>query len=190
MGTWIALGLAIGRPLAVAFSRGEASDPRDAGHLALQELVLGLAERNGVTRRFELPTRPANPSLSIDVLLRDDAHRTLVIVEIWSRFDDLGAAVRNTHRKQAEAAAAAVVAGGAGPPYRVATCWVLRDSASNRDLVRRYPAIFRNEFRGSSRAWVLALEHGVKPPPGSGVAWGHPANGLGALNLPRAPGRS
>ena len=186
-GTWIALGLATGRPLAASFSRGLASEPHDAGHLALQELVLGLAERNGVTRHFELPTRPANPALSVDVLLRLDAHRALAIVEIWNRLDDLGAAVRNTHRKQAEAGAVAVVAGGAGGPYRVAACWVLRDSAPNRDLVRRYPAILRAEFHGSSRAWVAALEGAAAPPSGSGLVWAHPTNGLGAVNVRRGP---
>jgi len=183
--TWIALGLALGRPLAVSFSRDLAPEPHDAGHLALQELVLRLAERNGVTRHFELPTKTANPSLSVDVLLRLDAHRVLVIVEIWNRLDDLGAAVRSTHRKQAEAAAVAVGAGGSGEPYRVTICWALRDSAANRDLVRRYPAIFRAEFGGSSRAWVAALEHATAPPSGSGLVWAHPVSGLGPLNLRR-----
>ena len=79
----------------------------------------------------------------------------------------------------------AVVAGGDGEPYRVATCWVLRDSAANRDLVRRYPAIFRAEFPASSRAWVEAIEQGTKPPDGNGILWAHPTNGLSALNLRR-----
>ena len=184
---WVGIGQAIGRPLAVGFSRGAATELHDAGHLAVQELVLSLAERNGVGRQFELPTRPANPSLSIDVLLRQEVNRTLLIVEIWNRLDDLGAAVRNLHRKQSEASAVAVVAGGAGQAYRVAACWVLRDSAANRALVRRYPTVLRTAFPGSSRAWVDALERGTPPPAANGILWAHPANGLSALNLRRVP---
>jgi hypothetical protein len=113
----------------------------------------------------------------------------LLIIEIWNRLDDLGAAVRATHRKQAEAEAFAVVAAGNGPAYRVATCWVLRDSAANGDLVRRYPAIFRAEFPGSSRAWVSTFENGTIPPEASGIVWAHPATGLSALNLHRPSAR-
>jgi transcriptional regulator with XRE-family HTH domain len=183
---WVGVGQAIGRPLAVSFTRSLAAPPRDAGHLALQELVLGLAQRNGYDRHFELPTRPANPALSVDVLLRLDQHRLLVIIEVWNRLEDLGAAVRVTHRKEGEAEALAVVAGGEGRPYGVASCWIMRASRANRELVRRYPAIFRAEFRASSRAWVAALEDGGGPPRDRGIVWADPQAGLTALNLRRS----
>jgi DNA-binding XRE family transcriptional regulator len=183
--TWVALGIAIRRPLAIGFSRAIEPELTDAGHLACQEFVLGLVQPHGWGRAFELPTRPANPAYSIDVHLRINHVRLLVIVEIWNRLDDLGAAVRVTHRKEAEAAAIAAVAGGDGEPYRVATLWLLRDSAANRALVRRYPAILAAEFPGSSRRWVDALEHGTEPPGDRGIAWIDPNRGLSALNLPR-----
>jgi transcriptional regulator with XRE-family HTH domain len=73
--SWIALGFALNRPIAIAFSRSLIAEPRDAGHLAIQEMILARAERHGWGRHFELPTRLATPSLSLDVLLRVDAHR-------------------------------------------------------------------------------------------------------------------
>jgi transcriptional regulator with XRE-family HTH domain len=170
--TWVRLGKAIGRPLAVSFSREiDAHEPRDAGHLAAQELVLALARRHGRRADFELPTRPADPSRSIDVALRDDTNRTLIVVEIWNRLDDLGAAARATSRKQAEAEGPAVLAARAGPAYRVATCWLLVDTTANRRLVGRYPEILRSRFRGSSLDWVRCLQEGSPPPGEPGLAW-------------------
>lgn len=189
LGTWIALGLALKRPLAVSFTRAVDQRVRDAGHLAIQELVLAAAERYGWRRHFELPTRPALPARSIDVLLRVDAHRMLVIIEIWNRLEDLGAAVRSTHRKQAEAAAFGAAIGSDDRPYDVATCWILRDSAGNRALVRAYPAVIRSEFKGSSQGWVDVLERGARPPLETGIMWADPTRGFSALHLSRAATR-
>ena len=70
--TWIAIGIAVDRPLSVAFSRDVVDPlPRDAGHLAAQELLLRLAADVGRAGRFELPTRPARPAQSVDVCLVD-----------------------------------------------------------------------------------------------------------------------
>lgn len=143
------IGQAVGRPLAISFSRPATHDLRDAGHLPIQEMILGLAERNGVARHFELPTRPAAPALSVDVLLRLDAHRVLLIMEIWDTFGDLGAAVRTTHRKQAEASALAVVAGGDGSPYDVAT---FVGSSVTRPRTANWSAAIRPSSARSSRA--------------------------------------
>ena len=170
--TWVALGLAIGRPLAVAFSRqNEQTEPSDAGHLAGQELLLRLAR--GTRRRadVELPTRPADPARSIDVCLRDDVARAMIVAEIWNRCDDVGAAYRATSRKIAEAEALAVVAGGDGTPYRVSLCWLFVDSSANRRLAQRYPELLAARFRGSSQAWARCLTDGLAPPAEPGIVW-------------------
>jgi len=171
LGVWIAFGIAVGRPLAVAATRSLESEPRDAGHLAGQELVMRLAQANGVHATFELPTRPQNPALMVDVGLRDDRHRVLDITEIWNRLDDLGGARRTFKRKLAEAEALAVAVGGDRGPYRVTGCWVLRATAANRALLARYPTIFASEFPGSSRQWVWALTAGAPPPSEPGLVW-------------------
>ena len=176
--TWIALGIAIDRPLAVSFSRDiEPDEPRDAGHLAAQELVLRLARQHGRRADFELPTRPSDPARSIDVALCDAASRALIVVEIWNRQVDLGAAARATTRKASEAEGLAVLAAGAGPPYRVAICWLLVDTAANRRLVGRYPEILESRFPGSSLSWVRCLVDGAPPPNAPGLAWIDPRSG-------------
>lgn len=172
LAVWVRLGKAIDRPLAVSFSRSvEPREQRDAGHLAAQELVLGLARQAGRKADFELPTRPADPARSIDVAVRDVRSRTLIVVEIWNRLDDLGAAARASTRKLSEAEGPAVLAAGDGPPYRVAICWLLLDTAANRRLVARYPEILRSRFPGSSVAWVRCLAEGTAPPYEPGLAW-------------------
>lgn len=169
---WVKIGKALDRPLAVSFSRDiELREPRDAGHLGAQELVLRLARQHGRPSDFELPTRPLDPACSIDAALRDDVARALMIVEIWNRFDDLGAAARATSRKVSEAEALAVLVAGDGPPYRVATCWLLVDTAANRRLVARYPEILESRFPGSSLGWVRCLTEGLPPPMEPGIAW-------------------
>ena len=60
---WVALGIALGQPLAVSFSRptDTAASLADAGHLDVQEYLLEIGRRNGRTRR---------------VRVADSAHRT------------------------------------------------------------------------------------------------------------------
>ena len=168
---WARIGAALGRPLAVAFSRDlEPAEPADAAHLAGQELLLRFARTTGRTATFELPTRPDSPSLSVDVCIRDDAHRTLILNEIWNRFEDMGRASRSTDRKVAEASALAALIGG-HRPYRVASSWLLVDNSANRALVARYPEILAARFQGSSRRWVEALVTGTPVPAQPGMAW-------------------
>lgn len=165
--TWVSLGIALGRPLSVALTRplGEPRGPADAGHLEIQEHVLGLARATGRLGTFELPTRPFDPARSTDVGIRDVRHAVRILAECWNTFGDLGAAARSTQRKAAEAAAT-------WPTDRVATVWIVRATATNRRVLARYPHILAAAFPGSSRAWVRALTRGdCAPPAEPGIVW-------------------
>lgn len=171
--TWVSLGIALERPLAVAFTRplDETRGPVDAGHLEIQEFLLSLATSTGRDGTFELPTRPSDPTRSTDVGIRDIRHRCRILAECWNTFGDLGAAVRATHRKAAEAAAT-------WPDDRIATVWVVRATAANRAALARYPHILAAAFPGSSRRWVQALMNGeIQPPAEPGIVWFDPATG-------------
>ena len=167
---WQHVALAVGRPLRVELQRDVEEEPADAGHLAVQELVLRLAHAAGFRGSFELSTRPSDPSRSVDVGLRDDRRRLLVLVECWNTVGDLGGAARSFARKLAEAEQLAVAVGGERP-HLVRGCWVVRASARNRALLARYPEIFAARFGGSSVAWVSTLTRGGEPPDHPGLVW-------------------
>jgi DNA-binding XRE family transcriptional regulator len=168
--SWQRVALALGTALIVDLPRDAMTGPADAGHLAIQELVLGLGRRTGFAGSFELPTKPNEPWRSTDVALRSDARRLLVLEECWNTIGDVGGATRSTNRKVAEAEALAVALGG-DRPYAVRSVWVVRATARNRALVRRYPEVFARAFPGSSSAWVAALTRGDVPPSGRGFIW-------------------
>ena len=168
--SWQRLALALGVALRVELGRDPLAETADAGHLAIQELVLGLGRRASYNRAFEVATRPADPSRSSDVGLRDDTRRTLVLVECWNTIGDLGAAARSTDRKLADAAELAVVAGGERP-FAVRGVWVVRATVRNRALIARYPEVFSARFPGSSAGWVAALTRGKEPPTQPGLVW-------------------
>ncbi len=168
--TWQRLAVALDIRLNIDLARDPVEEPIDAGHLRIQELVLRLGREAGYRGSFELPTRPAEPTRSSDVGLRDDQRRRLTFVECWNTIGDLGAAARSTNRKLAEAEAFAIAVGGERP-HRVAGCWVVRATARNRELVRRYPEVSAARFPGSSLGWVRALTLGTDPPAQPGLVW-------------------
>ena len=168
--TWQRVGLASGAPLVVKLQRDPMEDTADAGHLAMQELLLRLSRIGGHRGSFELAMNRAEPWRSVDIGIRMDRHRCLVVCECWNSIGDIGAAARATSRKVAEAEQLAVVVGGE-ESYRVASCWVVRATNRNRDLLRRYPEVFSARFPGSSRHWVEALTHGSSPPTTPGLVW-------------------
>lgn len=167
---WHAVALALDTMHLTAFARDQHEEPADAGHLAIQELLLRLGAAQGFDKSVELPTRSADPSRSIDVSLRNDRRRVLMVLEAWNLFGDIGAGKRSFHRKLAEADALAVAAWGT-QPYRVAGCWVVRATRRNRALIARYPQVFATAFPGSSRGWVAALTDGADPPLEPGLVW-------------------
>ena len=95
----------------------------------------------------------------------------MVLVECWNVIGDLGAAVRSSDRKRAEAEALAVALGGEGGPFAVGLCWVVRATRRNRDLLSRYPHIFDARFPGSSLGWLRALTTGDDFPSEPGIMW-------------------
>ncbi len=171
LSVWVRIGQALDLPIRVEFARDPAAGPVDAGHLAIQELLLRLARAAGRTRFVELATRPSDPVRSSDVVARDDRARVIILQEAWNSIGDIGASLRSSARKAAEAEAAAVLAGVDDGPFRVASCWVVRATARNRALVARYPEIFSAAFPGSSAGWVRALTTGTSPPLEPGLVW-------------------
>jgi transcriptional regulator with XRE-family HTH domain len=168
--SWQRLAVALGMPLRVDLGRDPLTETADAGHLAIQDLVLRLGRKAGYARAFEVATRPADPSRSTDVGLRDDRRRMLVLVECWNTIGDVGAAARSMDRKLAEAADLSVAAGGERP-FAVRGVWVVRATARNRALLARYPEVFAARFPGSSAGWVVAITRGAQPPMQSGLVW-------------------
>ena len=166
---WQRIALALGIQLLVTLQRDPQQEPTDAGHLGMQELVLRLGRRNGYPRMVELKTRSAEPRRSIDVALAADQRKTLLVVECWNTFGDIGASIRSSNRKREEAGEYA--AGRWGSEGRAALVWVVRATASNRKLVSKYPELFAAAFPGSSRAWMAALRAGAEPPEEPGLVW-------------------
>jgi transcriptional regulator with XRE-family HTH domain len=177
---WQRIALAVERPLRIELSRdvreepGRRRAPRDPG----------AGHPGGRTGRLASDVRaadpPINPAHSTDVGVRDDRARGLILVECWNTIGDVGAAVRSTIRKRAEAEGLAAAIGGGrstmggdepGESYAVATVWVVRATRRNQDLVARYPELFASRFTGSSRAWVQALTSGSAPPADLGLVW-------------------
>jgi transcriptional regulator with XRE-family HTH domain len=173
LAVWVAIGVALDRPLAVSLSRPIDAAERlaDAGHLEIQEALAALAVATGRTASVERLSRQDVDSHSTDVAIKDDVHRVLILAEAWNTFGDLGAAIRSTHRKEIEATGRLRTSG----LERVASVWVVRRSAANRALLSRYPHVFAAIFIGSSRAWVRALVDGVPPPREPGLVWFDPA---------------
>lgn len=160
--SWVAIGIALDRPIAIGFGRDIVRPLADAGHIDAQELGARLARGGGWLVTVEAVDDELAPSGHTD--LRLTGNRDIALVEIWNRLDDLGAAMRSSDRKL-------VVVRRGAPGRVVQSVWLLVDTAANREIVRRYPAVLGARFRGSSSRWVRAITKGESVPPEAGVAW-------------------
>lgn len=167
---WQRLAVALDRPLLVTLGADAQTEPADAGHLAIQELLLRLGRRLGYDAGFEAASRPADPARSIDGRWRHDGRRILLLLEAWNTIGDIGAGARSFTRKLAETEAYAIAL-GEGRPHRACGCWVVRSTLRNRALIGRYPEVFAARFPGSSERWVRALTEGTEPPSEPGLVW-------------------
>ncbi len=164
------LAVALDRPLVVSFGGADrAETPADAGHLAIQELILALGRDAGYSGSFELAMRPTEPWRSAEVGLAAPAQRRQLHVECWNTIGDVGAAARSSSRKLADLEDLATARWGDGAT--VGLVWVVRSTARNRALVARSPEVFASRFPGSSQRWVAALMTGAPPPDEPGFVW-------------------
>jgi hypothetical protein len=136
----------------------------------MQELVLRVGRPAGYGGTIELPTKPADPWRSIDVPLIDDKRCRLIVNECWNTFGNVGAAVRVSRRKLADAEQLAAARWGERS-HEVGLVWIVKATAANRALVARYPHVFAAFLSGSSAAWVGALTEGGPMPKEPGLVW-------------------
>jgi transcriptional regulator with XRE-family HTH domain len=167
---WQRIATALSVPLKIELQRDPQQEPQDAGHLGIQELVLRLGRLAGYRGQFELPTKPDDPWRSIDVGLAVDRRRRLLVVECWNTIGDIGASARGSSRKLAEADALANLRWGEAN-HSTHLVWVVRATATNRQLVASYPEVFAARFPGSSAAWARTLNDGTDPPDQPGLVW-------------------
>jgi transcriptional regulator with XRE-family HTH domain len=151
--TWQRIAVALDLRLRIELQRDVLEDPEDVGHLAIQELILRVARRRGTRGSFELPVRSSASRHSIDVFLRDDEQRWLIVVECVNVLNDIGAMARNFDWKLSKAGEAAVAIGGESP-YEVRGCVVVRATSRNRSLIGRFANVFEAHWPGSSARWV------------------------------------
>lgn len=169
---WFAIARALGRYLKFEFARDPQSELVDAGHLAIQELVITVAKAAGWEVHFEAPSGSWDSRRSIDVRLTHRHLRRIVIVECWNTFGDLGAATRSSNEKVRNEEQRAVAIAGDGQPFIVGLEWVVRATKVNRELIAKYPGIFETRLGGSSAAWGQVLTQATAAVPEKpGLVW-------------------
>ncbi len=168
---WFAIAQALGRYLKFEFARDAQADVADAGHLAMQELVIRVAKAAGWDVSVEAASGGWQSNRSIDVRLADRRTRQIVIVECWNTFGDLGAAARSGNSKVRDEEQRAVATGGDGAAFTVGLVWVVCDTSANRRLVSRYPELFAARLPGSSAGWMGVINGRGPMPSAPGLIW-------------------
>lgn len=134
---WERAAHAAGTDLRAYLDRSSAAEmPRDAVHLADQELVLRVAAGGGWSGRPEFPLGdPLRGCRSADLLLSRATELGLIEVIDW--FDDVGATARAWDSRLAtvEARAIATLPVDRDIQPTVSGCWIVRATGRNRALV-------------------------------------------------------
>jgi transcriptional regulator with XRE-family HTH domain len=167
VGLLVRTARALGISPRVELTRDPLDGPADAGHLAIQELLVRLARATAGAVLVELPLGASDRARSVDVCVYRRALGELIVEEAWNRIGDVGAGLRSFDHKLALAAEAAVAF--PNPPMKITGVWVVRATRANRALLAAYPALFAARFPGSSRAWVRALVTGSAAPADPGI---------------------
>jgi HTH-type transcriptional regulator/antitoxin HipB len=162
VGDLVRVAGAVGLTPRIELSRDPLDRPADAGHLAIQELLVRLARETRGATLVELPLGTGDRTRSADVCVVRRALGELIIEEAWNRIGDVGAGLRSFDHKLALAREAAVAL--PAPPTIVTGVWVVRATRANREILATYPALFAARFHGSSRGWVRALVAGAPAP--------------------------
>ena len=168
--TWIALGIALDRPLAVDLSRplGRRATPPMPAIWRSRRRSSASPGRPAGPGTFELPTRPTDPRRSTDVGIRDP--RTGCGS---SRSAGTRSAISARPSAPPTASSTKPAASLAGRPDRDG---LGRQSHRHQSrLLARYPHIIDAAFPGSSRALGPALTEGDATPPNEpGLVWFDP----------------
>ena len=167
VGRLVRVARALGISPRVELTRDPLDGPVDAGHLAIQELLVRLGRATAGTALVELPLGTSDRARSVDVCVHRRALGELIVQEAWNRIGDVGAGLRSFDHKLALAAEAAVAF--PNPPTKVTGVWVVRATRANRALLAAYTALFAARFPGSSREWVRALVTGSAAPVDPGI---------------------
>jgi hypothetical protein len=188
--TWAIAAASVGLQLA-SFLEGApgASVPRDIEHARRQSALIEFAAKGGWRALPELPVDRVIRSRSVDVALLRESRREAAPFEIWDWFDDVGASFRGLDSKRQLLIDRLERESGdsLAEPWRVAACFVVRDTARNRRLVDELRPLFVARFPGSSGAWLAALRDPDAPMPvEDGFLWSDRQGRLSGSHLGRS----
>jgi transcriptional regulator with XRE-family HTH domain len=176
IGELVRVARALGIAPRVELGRDPHDGPADAGHLAIQELLVRLARATAGAALVELPLGTSDRAFSVDVCVLRRRQGELILQEAWNRIGDVGAGLRSFDRKLSLAAEAAVAF--PAPPSVVTGVWVVRVTRSNREpgglpgavrrpLHRLVPPVgpgARHRICGAPWARPRAVRHRGDPP--------------------------
>jgi transcriptional regulator with XRE-family HTH domain len=143
VGTLDRVAASIGASLVVdiRYQGGRGDRLVDAAHAALVEIVVGVLRRHGWKVEVEFTFNSFGDRGSVDVLGWDPASRTLLIIEVKTRFTDLQAMLVSLARKL-RVVPDAVREERAWDAVHIGRIVVAYGSAENRAVLARYASTF------------------------------------------------